>query len=231
MALMKNMSLSAALLGLFAIAGTATVAFTYNSTKARIADNQRAVLMQTLHALIPASEVDNNMAKDTIKVTAPRYLGTKKPMTVYRARKAGKPVAAVITTIAPDGYGGDIKLLVAVHYNGVIAGVRVLSEHETPGLGDAIESSKSNWIYSFDGKSLKNPDKKGWAVKKDGGIFDQFTGATISPRAVVKAVHKTLLYFKQHRRELFSTDQGRTAPTGHAVASAHPAGIKGARHE
>ncbi|MEJ2509404.1 MAG: electron transport complex subunit RsxG [Gammaproteobacteria bacterium] len=203
MALMKNMSVSAVLLGLFAIVGTALVAYTYSATKDRIAANERAILLRTLHTLIPASEQDNDMAQDTVQVTSPQYLGSPKPMTVYRARKDGKPVAAVFTAIAPNGYGGPIKLLVAVRYNGTIAGVRVISDQETPGLGDAIESEKSDWIYSFTGKSLDNPGKKGWAVKRDGGQFDQFTGATISPRAVVKAVHNTLLYFKQHREELF----------------------------
>ncbi|HKK04459.1 MAG TPA: electron transport complex subunit RsxG [Gammaproteobacteria bacterium] len=203
MALMKNMSVSAVLLGLFAIVGTALVAYTYSATKDRIAANERAILLRTLHTLIPASEQDNDMAQDTVQVTSPQYLGSPKPMTVYRARKHGKPVAAVFTAIAPNGYGGPIKLLVAVRYDGTIAGVRVISDQETPGLGDAIESEKSDWIYSFTGKSLDNPGKKGWAVKRDGGQFDQFTGATISPRAVVKAVHNTLLYFKQHREELF----------------------------
>ncbi len=203
MALMKNMSVSAVLLGLFAIVGTALVAYTYSATKDRIAANERAILLRTLHTLIPASEQDNDMAQDTVQVTSPQYLGSAKPMTVYRARKHGKPVAAVFTAIAPNGYGGPIKLLVAVRYDGTIAGVRVISDQETPGLGDAIESEKSDWIYSFTGKSLDNPGKKGWAVKRDGGQFDQFTGATISPRAVVKAVHNTLLYFKQHREELF----------------------------
>lgn len=238
MAIMKNMSLSAVLLGLFAIAGTALVAFTYNATKDRIAANERAILLHTLHTLIPADEQDNDIAKDTILVTAPQYLGSSRPMTIYRARKAGKPVAAVIATIAPDGYGGDIKLLVAVKVDGTIAGVRVISDHETPGLGDAIESDKSNWIFGFNGKSLHNPGPKGWAVKRDGGDFDQFTGATISPRAVVKAVHKALLYFKQHRDKIFAanraqtqspTPAGKTEQTGHTVPE--NASSKGDSHE
>jgi len=220
MALMKNMSVSAVLLGLFAIVGTGLVAYTYSATKDRIAANERAILLRTLHTLIPANEVDNDMAQDTVQVTSPQYLGTPKPVTVYRARKDGKPVAAVFTTIAPNGYGGPIKLLVAVRYDGTIAGVRVVKDQETPGLGDAIESDKSDWVYSFTGKSLHDPGKKGWAVKRDGGQFDQFTGATISPRAVVKAVHNTLLYFKQHRDELFATRAESDATGGqHAHSS------------
>lgn len=211
MALVKNMSLSAILLGLFAVAGTGLVALAYDTTKDRIAANERAVLLRTLHTLIPADQANNDLANDTLSVTDPQYLGTRKPVTIYRARENGRPVAAVINTVAPDGYGGDIKLLVAIRYDGTIAGVRVVSQNETPGLGDAIEADKSDWIFGFNGKSLDNPGQKGWAVKRDGGVFDQFSGATISPRAVVKAVHRTLLYFKAHRDAIFAPPSQGTA--------------------
>ncbi len=214
MSLIKHMSLSALLLGLFAIVGTGLVALTHDSTQARIQANERAVLLRSLYTLIPKQDIDNDLAGDTVQVTAPAYLGSERPVTVYRARKDGKPVAAVFNTVAPDGYGGAIKLLVAVRYDGTIAGVRVVSQHETPGLGDAIEADKSHWIFGFNGRSLHNPDKQGWAVKRDGGIFDQFTGATISPRAVVKAVYLTLVYFSQHRDSLFTpTPDAKTSAT------------------
>ncbi|HKK14011.1 MAG TPA: electron transport complex subunit RsxG [Gammaproteobacteria bacterium] len=192
------------LLLLFAVAGTAMVAFTYQHTHGRIVDNERAALLHNLHLLVPPARYDNNLFKDTIEVRDPRMLGTDDPVTVYRARKDGKPVAAVLTPVAPDGYGGAIRLLVGIDYDGTIAGVRVLSEHETPGLGDKIEADRSDWIFGFAGKSIGNPPLDKWKVKKDGGAFDQFTGATITPRAVVKAIRKSLIYFSRHREALFA---------------------------
>lgn len=200
----RNVLLSTLVLAGFGLVGTGMVAWIESVTEARILENERAVLLASLNEIVPPGRYDNNPILDTVKVTSPELgAGKHKPVTVFIARKNGQPVAAIFNVIAPNGYGGPIKLLVAVRYNGTIAGVRVISDQETPGLGDAIESEKSDWIYSFTGKSLDNPGKKGWAVKRDGGQFDQFTGATISPRAVVKAVHNTLLYFKQHREELF----------------------------
>jgi len=116
----------------------------------------------------------------------------------------GKPVAVLATPVAPDGYSGSIKLLVGVYADGTLAGVRVLAHKETPGLGDAIEATRSDWILTFEGKSLNNPPPKAWAVKKDGGAFDQFTGATITPRAVVKAARQFLIYFQQHKEQLLA---------------------------
>lgn len=214
LSLLRHMGRSAVLLGLFAMVGTGVVALTYDATRTRIQMNKSAVLLRRLYTLVPKRDMDNDPALDTIKVRAPAYLGSAQPMTVYRVRKDGKPVAAVLTAVAPGGYGGAITLLVAVRYNGTIAGVRIVSQHETPGLGDAIEAGKSRWIYSFNGKSLRDPNKQGWAVKRDGGVFDQFTGATISPRAVVKAVHRTLIYFKQHRAALFAPAPGKDHQKG-----------------
>ncbi len=214
LSLLRHMGLNAVLLGLFAIVGTGLVVLTYDATRTRIQANNSAVLLRRLYTLVPKRDMDNDPALDTIEVRAPTYLGSAHPMTVYRIRKDGKPVAAVLTTVAPGGYGGAITLLVAVRYNGTIAGVRIVSQHETPGLGDAIEADKSRWIYRFNGKSLRDPNKRGWAVKRDGGVFDQFTGATISPRAVVKAVHRALIYFKQHRAALFAPAPGKDHQRG-----------------
>jgi electron transport complex protein RnfG len=207
--LMRNMLISALLLGVFAVLGTAIVSYTYDVTAETIADNEREYLLQNLHVIISPDEHNNEIYADTIQVTDPELLGSKSPVTVYRARRDGKPVAAVLTPVAPDGYGGDIHLLVGIYADGTLAGVRVLKHMETPGLGDRIEADRSDWILGFAGKSLADPGPAGWAVKKDGGVFDQFTGATITPRAVVKAVHKTLLYFQAHREQLF-TQQEKT---------------------
>jgi electron transport complex protein RnfG len=201
--MLKNMILSALLLGLFAVVGTFMVAFTAENTAERIARNEREALLENLHALVPPQRHTNDIFEDRITVQSP-LLGTAAPVPVYRARKDGEPVAAVLSPVAPEGYSGDIRLLVAINYDGTLAGVRVLSHRETPGLGDKIEASRSDWILGFKGKSLANPQPNKWAVEKDGGVFDQFTGATITPRAVVSGVYNTLRYFKQHRDELFA---------------------------
>lgn len=200
----KNMLISSAVLAIFSIAGTAFVAKTFDLTEERIKQNHRAVLLNGLHVLIPPEKHDNDLFTDVIEVTNKDLLGSKKAVKIYRARKNGVPVAAIINTVAPDGYNGRIDLLVAVNIDNSIAGVRVVKHKETPGLGDAIDPRHSNWAEGFNHRSLTNPDKKGWAVKRDGGIFDQFTGATISPRAVVKATYKTLLYFKKHKDDVFN---------------------------
>ncbi len=123
-------------------------------------------------------------------------LGDGAPHRLYLARKNGQPTAAALETTAPDGYSGAIKLLVGADFNGTVLGTRVIEHHETPGLGDKIELRISDWISFFSGKKIEGPDDKRWAVKKDGGMFDQFTGATITPRAVVNAVRRTALYME-----------------------------------
>ena len=202
--MVRYMLITAVLLGIFAIAGTGMVAYTYDNTADRIADNEREALLKSLHAIVPPSLHDNDLPSDTIQVTSKELLGTSKPVTVYRARKDGRPVAAILTPVAPDGYNGAIKLLVAISYQGNIFGIRVISHQETPGLGDTIDTDKSDWVNEFQDHSLKNPGELGWHVKRDGGDFDQFTGATITPRAVVKAVYNSLQYFKDHRDALFA---------------------------
>lgn len=130
-------------------------------------------------------------------------LGNAEPKTVYRARLDGRPQALAIETMTPNGYSGAIRLIVGVDADGVISGVRVLEHRETPGLGDKIERRISDWILSFDGKTLTGNNRKSWAVRKDGGDFDQFTGATITPRAVVESVRKALVFVTEHQNELY----------------------------
>lgn len=202
MAIARHMLVTGVVLGLFAIGGTAIVAYTFEQTRARIAQNERHALLGKLHALTPPALHDNDPLQDTI-VIQDRLLSSK-PVTVYRARKSGLPVTAAFTpVVAPDGYSGPIRLLVVIRYDGVLAGVRVIAHRETPGLGDPIEEARSGWILGFGGRSLDNPPASQWKVKKDGGIFDQFTGATITPRAVVKAVQNCLNYFAAHREAIF----------------------------
>ena len=203
-ALARNMGVAALILFGFAIVGTGLVAVTYSGTKDIIAEAQRAALEASLNQLVPADRYDNRVVEDRIEITAPEWLGTDGPVAVYRARKNGQPVALFATPTAPDGYSGPIQLLVGVYADGSLAGVRVLGHKETPGLGDGIDEKRSPWILAFAGKSLDNPRPDAWKVKKDGGAFDQFTGATITPRAVVKATRTFLEYVKTQRERLFA---------------------------
>ena len=199
---LKSVTIAGVLLALFAVAGTGLVSFTHLQTKDRIAENERRALLSKLEALVPRESIDNDMIADNIVVHRGDLLGSD-TTNIYRGRLKGKPVAAVFTSVVPDGYSGPIKLLVAVKYDGTLAGVRVVAHKETPGLGDKMEEEKSDWIFSFDGKSLGNPVEKQWKVKRDGGIFDQFTGATITPRAIVKAVKKTLTYAREQGDRIY----------------------------
>ncbi len=200
----RQILLSGTFLWLFAVAGTTFVALTEFSTRNAIADNERALLLRNLYALLPAERLDNDIASDTLELAASPLLGTEQTSLVYRARLGGEPVAAVFNSVAPNGYSGRIHLLVGVWVDGSIAGVRVVKHAETPGLGDGIEIRKSPWITGFDGRSLQNPAEDGWKVKRDGGAFDQLTGATITPRAVIDAVRNTLLYYRANADMLFS---------------------------
>lgn len=172
-------------------------------TAQRIARNERAWFEAQINALVPAQLHDNDLLADKTTVRAPEALGTRNPVAVYRARLKGMPAAAIINSFAPDGYGGPIELLVAVDYAGTVLGVRVLAHHETPGMGNAFEQAGSTWLAAFRGHSLHNPDARGWNVRKDGGDFEQFTSATISPRAIIQAVQRTLDYYQQNRTQLF----------------------------
>ena len=200
----RSMGVAALILTGFAVVGTGLVAVTYTSTRDIIAEAQRKALEASLNQLVPADRYDNQITEDAIEVTAPEWLGTDLPVTVYRARKDGQPVALFATPYAPDGYSGPIQLLIGVYADGTLAGARVLAHKETPGLGDGIEERRSPWILAFTGKSLANPEPERWKVKKDGGAFDQFTGATITPRAVVKATRKFLEYVQTHQAQLFA---------------------------
>lgn len=199
----RQILLSGLFLWLFAVTGTTLVALTEFASSDRIVDNERRVLLRNLYALLPGDEFDNDIAADTLRLPPTPLLGTEEASTAYRARLGGEPVAVIFNSIAPDGYSGRIHLLVGIYVDGSLAGVRVVRHAETPGLGDAIESRKSPWIHGFDGKSLGNPPLDGWAVRRDGGEFDQLTGATITPRAVVAAVRDSLLYYRQNADMLF----------------------------
>ena len=196
------------LLAGFALAGTLLLAGVHTVTAKQIAESERQALLTRINTLVEASRYDNNPLEDTLSLAATE-LNSSKPVLVYRLRKQNQPVAAVFTTTTPDGYSGNIRLVVGVNADQTLAGVRVLAHKETPGLGDWIDVEKSDWILGFSGKSLQNPTETAWSVKKDGGEFDQFTGATITPRAVVAAVKQVLVWSGQHTDTLFAPSTGK----------------------
>lgn len=194
---------SGLLLGVIALLGTALLAGVNELTHERIMEQEKLRMLQQLNEIVPMISYNNDLLEDVIKIEDPDFFRHPAPVTVYRARLDNQPVSVMMIVTAPDGYNGDIRLVIGINTAGTILGVRVISHRETPGLGDPIETEKSDWIYSFEHKSLRNPPSSSWAVKRDGGEFDQFTGATISPRAVVRAVRTTLLYFQANKQALF----------------------------
>ncbi|MGL4205258.1 MAG: electron transport complex subunit RsxG [Aeromonadaceae bacterium] len=185
-------------LALFAIVCTSIVAITNALTHDVIAQQAERDLQITLGQMLPADQYDNNLADSCVLLTSPDYLGDKKPHPLYVARKQGQVTGYIVESIAPNGYSGAIRLLTSVMQTGEVSRVQVLEHHETPGLGDKIERKKSTWIDRFTGQSLQSDTDPRWAVKKDGGEFDSFTGATITPRAVVGGVKNVLLLLRQH---------------------------------
>ena len=200
----RDILLATALLAGFAAAGAGIVALVQNATEARIEDNRMAVNRNRIAELTGELDYRNDPVHDTANLSHELLGGDHLP--AWFARDAdGDVVGIVFSAVAPDGYSGDIHLLIGLDRNGELQGVRVSAHRETPGLGDAIEAERSDWIHGFDGRSLGKPPAEDWRVRKDGGVFDQFTGATITPRAVVRAVYRTLKYFDQHRDELLAT--------------------------
>ena len=189
----------------FAVIFTALMAGTYALTKDIVAENERAAKVALIAQVLPAGSFDNDILKDAMpqNSAALKQLNAEVGSQIFRAQKDGKTNAVVVETIAPDGYSGKIKLLVGVGSDGRVLGVRVVAHKETPGLGDYIDAAKSAWIAQFEGKSLSAPRADEWKVKKDGGQFDYIAGATISPRAVVKAVKNTLDYVAAQHATLF----------------------------
>jgi len=188
----------------FTVVGTVLLASTFFTTREPIAKSEAAARMELFRQILPESLHDNDLLRDATRIPAGGELNNREKTLAYRARLRGEPSAVILETVAPDGYSGDIKLLIAVRADGTLTAVRVLSHKETPGLGDYIDIAHGDWIKNFDGRSLAQPAEEGWKVKKDNGAFDYMAGATITPRAVVKAVHGALKYFAAHRAEIFA---------------------------
>lgn len=200
---------TAIILFIFVISFTALLSGAYIWTKPALEASAAEEKMKLIDEVLPRTAYDNELLKDTLQIPPSAVLGLDEASTVYRARKGGQASAVVLEAIAPDGYSGKIRLLVAIAADGTLAGVRVTQHKETPGLGDYIEPKKDKnkarpWITQFNGLSLSTVSSREWKVKKDGGRFDSAAGATVTPRAIVKAVHKAAQFAAENREQLYA---------------------------
>jgi len=203
--MMKNIiSRNGLILACFALAISAIVALTHQGTKTEIAEQETKQLLRLLDQVVIRDSYDNELYKHCIVTNSLQFLGSNKDQRAFIAKKGNDVVAIALEAIAPNGYNGNINLLIGLTAQGKVTGVRTLAHQETPGLGDKIEIVKDDWITSFEGMILHSHTDKRWQVKKDGGQFDQFTGATITPRAVVQAVKNTIVYFERNKQQLFT---------------------------
>lgn len=186
-------------LAIFAIITAGAIALTQVMTKDKIAHNKAEAQARALYEIVPKNTMDNDLLTDIYMIEDASSIGYDEPVNAYLARHNGLTHTVLFPVIAPDGYTGNIDLLVGIKSDGTVAGVRVLAHRETPGLGDKVELKKSNWLLSFNQQKLNEQDDPTWAVKKDGGRFDQFTGATITPRAIVNATRRAILLFEEHK--------------------------------
>ncbi len=196
-------------LALFALVTAGAIAIAQVGTKERIENNIRQAEAQALNEIVPASQYDNDLLNDTLTINDDFNQQLLGPIAddakIHLARHQGLVHTAIIPAVAPDGYTTNISMIVGVKSDGTLAGVRIIEHKETPGLGDKVDVKKSDWVLSFTAKSLFSPDESRWNVKKDGGDFDQFTGATITPRAVVRAVKRALKFFDQHKAQILNS--------------------------
>ena len=199
----RDMVITTLLLGLFAASGTGIVAWVHSGTEARIVENRVAMTRMRITQVLEGLDYDNAPVADHTLVGDPRLGGEDLP--VWLARRGNEVVGLALSAIAPNGYNGSIHLLIGIDADGNVLGVRVTRHRETPGLGDDIEADRSDWIHGFRSRSLGNPPLEQWRVRKDGGMFDQFTGATITPRAVVQALRNALVYFQENAETLLAT--------------------------
>lgn len=209
---LRNALRTSTILLAFAVIATALLVFTYQGTQPHIERSQQAAKLALLSQVLPHRLYDNDLLSSRHTVAPDSRLGTQTPSALWIARRGSAVTAVALEAIAPDGYSGDIQLLIGIDMNGTITGVRVTGHRETPGLGDYIERGKSAWIEQFAGKSLNRPPARAWKVRKDGGAFDARAGATITPRAVVKAVSHALDYFSGNRDAILAMPPAGTPP-------------------
>ena len=205
--LARSIYKNSAILAAFALLSIGLIAVFHFFTKDKIAAEMRAKLARTLNELVPANQYNNDVYHDCLELDSNGLLAQKELTRFYRMYQDETPVASIFTVNAPDGYSGNIELIVGIYADQSLAGVRVINHNETPGLGDKIEKQKSDWILQFKGLSLTKVEAENWRVKKDGGTFDAFTGATITPRAVLKAIANALQYFKNNQQIIFTSSK------------------------
>ena len=204
---LASIGLSGTVLALFAAVTSIAIGWTYLSTKSQIDFEVRRAEARQLLEIFPSDTHDNELVDDTFTIDAETpLLGIREARQGYRARLNGDVIGVILPTTARDGYSGDIRALVGIRRDGTVAGIRVVAHRETPGLGDKVDIRKSDWVTDFNQRSLADPTLPGWNVKKDGGVFDQFTGATVTPRAVILATRRALEYANLHTATLFETE-------------------------
>ena len=190
-------------LSIFAIITAGLIALTQVGTKERIEQQIKLARSKALLEIVPLNSFNNDLLESAFWLKATKELGLSEPAEAFVATQDGVPTHVILPVVATEGYSGEIRLIVSISDSGSIEGVRAIEHKETPGLGDNIDLKKSKWILEFNGKSFENTPEAQWKVKKDNGHFDQLTGATITPRAIVKAVYQALLYFRDHKDQLY----------------------------
>jgi electron transport complex protein RnfG len=204
---LASIGLSGTVLALFAAITSVAIGWTYLGTKAQIDLEVRRAEARQLLEIFPPGTHDNDIVDDVFEVAAETaLLGIRETRQGYRVRQGNKVIGVILPATARDGYSGDIRALVGVRRDGSVAGVRVVAHRETPGLGDKVDLRKSDWILDFNERSLSNPVLAGWNVEKEGGVFDQFTGATVTPRAVILATRRALEYATLNAATLFEIE-------------------------
>jgi electron transport complex protein RnfG len=188
----------------FAFVGTTLLAFVFGITRAPIEASEKEARLALFKQILPESAYDNDLLKETVQIAPNAQLGNRLPTVANIAKFNNKTAGVILEAVAHDGYSGDIKLLIAIRADGSVSGVRVLAHKETPGLGDYIDIAHGNWIKLFNDESVNKTSTEQWQVKKDGGKFDYMVGATITPRAVVKAVLKAVQFYEMNKQTLFA---------------------------
>ncbi|MGB1137356.1 MAG: electron transport complex subunit RsxG [Luminiphilus sp.] len=205
---LASIGLSGSVLAVFAAITSVAIGWTYLATKDQIDMEVRRAEARQLLEIFPPETHDNDIVDDGFELVADTpLLGIREARQGYRVRRDDRVIGVILPATARDGYSGDIRALVGVRDDGTVAGVRVVAHRETPGLGDKVDLRKSDWILGFDNRSLSQPDLIGWNVEKDGGVFDQFTGATVTPRAVILATRRALEYARLNAEMLFETER------------------------
>ncbi|MCC5793894.1 MAG: RnfABCDGE type electron transport complex subunit G [Chromatiales bacterium] len=189
---------------LLAVLAGGLVTLTERVTRERISGNQALETLRQLNTVLPPDLYDNDLHRDRVLLTEPRILGSRDPLPAWRARRDGRPVAAVLTVVAPNGYNGPIRMLVALRMDASIIAVRVIEHKETPGIGDVIEADKSDWILGFGSRSLRNPPSARWRLEVDGGDIDHISGASMTGRTIVSALRRSLGWFEENSEALFA---------------------------